>query len=227
MNCKQVRRDLPGYLDDGIPDTRRAAVRAHLEQCTACREELLAYARLSSHLSQLPCAAPPADLPLRIRLAAARQGDRRRWLAQAWAHARVRLENLLEPFAVPATGGVVTALLVFAVVFHQLLVGVPLGAVPDDLPISLLQPARVEALAAFPITAPGEDEELGPLVVSARVSASGQVTDFEIVAGPNSIEVQRQVYQVLMFSRFRPQMNFGRPEPGQVLLQFSEVRVRG
>lgn len=227
MNCKQVRSELPGYLDDGIPSTQRAAVRAHLEQCTACREELWTYARLSSHLSRLPCAAPPADLPLRIRLAVARQGDRRQWLTQVWAHARVRLENLLEPFAVPATGGVVTALLVFAVVFHQLLMGVPLGAVPDDLPISLLQPARVEALAPFPITASGDGDELGPLVVSARISARGQVTDFEIVAGPNSIEVQRQVYQVLMFSRFRPQMNFGRPEPGQVLLQFSEVRVRG
>ncbi len=227
MNCKQVRHELPGYLDDGISDPRRAVVRAHLEHCAACRDELLAYARLSTQLSRLRCATPPADLPLRIRVAVARQGDRRQWLAHAWAHLRVRLENLLEPFAVPATGGVVTALLVFALVFHQLLMGIPLGAVPDDLPINLLQPARVEALAAFPITAGSDEEDPGPLVVSARISARGQVTDFEIIAGPNSLDVQRQVYQVLMFSRFRPQMNFGRPEPGQVLLQFSEVRVRG
>lgn len=227
MNCRRVQRELAGYLDGGLSSRCHAAVRTHLENCASCREELQAYARLASWVARVDCATPPADLPLRIRLAISQQAGGRHWLRRAWAHATVLIENLLEPVAVPATGGVMTALLVFAVVFHQLVIGLPLGAVPNDLPINLLQPARVEALAGFPIVAGAEGEEAGSLVVAARVSARGQVTDFEIVAGPDTAEVQRQIYQVLMFSRFRPQMNFGRPEPGQVLLQFSEVRVRG
>ncbi len=227
MNCRKVRRELAGYLDGALSSRRHAAVRAHMENCAGCRHELQTYSRLALWVTRVECATPPADLPLRIRVAVSREAGGRHRLRQAWARAGVLIENLLEPVAVPATGGVMTALLVFAVVFHQLLIGIPLGAVPDDLPINLLQPARVEALAAFPITAGDEGEGAGALVVAARVSARGQVTDFEIVAGPDSAEVQRQVYQVLMFSRFRPQLNFGRPEPGQVLLQFSEVRVRG
>jgi hypothetical protein len=40
--------------------------------------------------------------------------------------------------------------------------------------------------------------------------------------------VQRQIDQLLMFSRFRPQLSFGRPMGGgRVLLSFSEVHVRG
>jgi hypothetical protein len=40
--------------------------------------------------------------------------------------------------------------------------------------------------------------------------------------------VQHQLDQVMLFSRFRPQFSFGRPQAGgHVLVSFSEVRVRG
>jgi hypothetical protein len=40
--------------------------------------------------------------------------------------------------------------------------------------------------------------------------------------------VKHQIDQVLLFSRFRPEISFGRPTGGgQVLLSFSEVRVHG
>jgi hypothetical protein len=40
--------------------------------------------------------------------------------------------------------------------------------------------------------------------------------------------VQRELDQVLFFSRFRPQMSFGRPTSGgHVILSFSQIRVRG
>ncbi len=51
---------------------------------------------------------------------------------------------------------------------------------------------------------------------------------YNILSGPKDAAVKHQIDQVLLFSRFRPEISFGRPTGGgQVLLSFSEVRVRG
>jgi hypothetical protein len=40
--------------------------------------------------------------------------------------------------------------------------------------------------------------------------------------------VRKQLDHMMLFTRFRPQMSFGRPVPGgRVILSFSEIRVRG
>jgi len=60
------------------------------------------------------------------------------------------------------------------------------------------------------------------------VNAQGEMVNYHILAGPTDLAVRRQLEQVLLFSRFRPQMSFGRPTPGgRVVLSFSEIRVKG
>jgi hypothetical protein len=141
-------------------------------------------------------------------------------------------EDVLEPLAVPATGGVVTALVVFALLVQNILVGVPLGGVvPNDLPLNLVQPARLESLAPFPVPvviATDDRPGSGLLLVEATLNAQGQVVSYKILSGPSDDASQRQLDQLMMFSRFRPQTNFGLPrDGGRVVLNFSTVRVRG
>ena len=111
------------------------------------------------------------------------------------------------------------------------LVGVPLGAVPNDLPLNLVQPARLETLAPFPFrddfVAEGQSSPDG-LLVDATLDAQGQVMTYRILSGPSNAAAQRQLDQVLLFSRFRPLVSFGLPlSGGHVVLSFNQVRVRG
>jgi hypothetical protein len=54
------------------------------------------------------------------------------------------------------------------------------------------------------------------------------MADYQILSGPNSADLRHQLDQMLLFSRFRPMMSFGRPTSGgHVILSFSAVRVRG
>jgi hypothetical protein len=54
------------------------------------------------------------------------------------------------------------------------------------------------------------------------------MTDYQILSGPNSLEMRHQLDQMLLFSRFSPMLSFGRPTAGgHVILSFSAVRVRG
>jgi len=237
MNCEQVKRWLPGYLDGALPAGARSETRGvigrHLEECGNCREELQAYRALSSLLSQVQRPEPPADLALQIRVAASQRLSDRTWLHYARrlnTRAELILKNILEPLAIPATGGLTVALIVFVLVCQVLGMGIPLSAVTNDSPTNLLQPARLEALAPFPVTGMEESGNSGPhaLLVEATVNSQGEAVYYRILAGPDNHTIRRQLDLVLLFSRFRPQMSFGRfTSGGHVVLSFSDISVRG
>lgn len=232
MNCREAERRLPGYLDGAIHAREHARLREHLECCDGCRRQLERYQRLSACLSQVRAVAPPDDLAMRIRVQASQTRPAWASVYLAWKRALLAFENILEPLAVPATGGILTAAVAFVVVVQSMLVGVPLGGVvANDLPLNLIQPARLESMAPFTIpgVSPGDGlRGSGFLLVEATLDAQGKVVSFKILSGPQDAAVQHQLDQVLLFSRFSPQLSFGRPMAGgRVLLSFSEVRVRG
>jgi hypothetical protein len=232
MNCRETERHLPGYVDGAIRSENHARVRDHLESCGDCREQLERYRRLAVCLASLEPAQPPQDLALRIRISAAQLRPEITFGRRLWMRAVMVFENILEPFAVPATGGILTALVVFVLVVQNMLVGVPLGrAVPNDRSLTFFQPAQLESLASFPVpgvVATEGNPDSGYLQLEATLNSRGEVVSYKILSGPDNPAVQRQIDQVLLFSRFRPELSFGRPtNGGRVVLSFSEVRVRG
>jgi hypothetical protein len=222
--------ELAGYLDGALRGRRHVALSRHLDRCAACRDELQRYRQLQSLMSGSERVAPPAGLAFRIRMAVSRERSRPPLRLRLRDRAALIIENMLEPVAVPATGGLMMTLGVFAVVLQSLFVGVPLGAVPNDVPTNINQPARLEFLAPFTITSDEPLDEYGTsaVMVEAVISARGDAIGYEILSGPKSPSVRRQLDQVLMFSRFRPATSFGRPVPGgRVVLNLTEVRVKG
>lgn len=238
MTCSRVMRLLPGYLDGALPESLgregHASIGSHLETCPSCRRELERYRRIQRMMSEAVRPSPPADLGVRIRLAvssARARGDLGSRMRRVKDRLAVVLENIFEPLALPATGGIVVALLVFALVYQVLGVGMPVGAATPDSPTNLLQPARLETLAGFQMSKLEEMTRTGgqhPLLVEAMVNADGQAVRYRVISGQVDVNMQRELDQVLFFSRFRPQMSFGRPTSGgRVILSFSQIRVRG
>lgn len=238
MTCSRVIRYLPGYLDGALPESLgsegHASIGAHLENCPSCRRELERYRRIQRMMSVATRPSPPMDLGTRIRLAVSNAralggfGGR---LRRAKDRLQLLLENIFEPLALPATGGIVAALLVFAMVYQVLGPGMPVSAATPDSPTNLLQPARLETLAGFQMSQLEEMTRTGgqhPLLVEAMVGADGQAVSYRVISGQVDVSTQRELDQVLFFSRFRPQLSFGRPTSGgRVILSFSQIRVRG
>lgn len=231
MNCRQAQRFLPGYLDGAIHSAEHLRLSEHLDSCVDCRLELERFRRVAMCLASVQPVAVPADLATRIRVDASRARTIGAALQHSWAWAKLFFENILEPLAVPATGGILTALVVFALLVQNILVGIPTGIVPGDLPLNLVQPAQVESLAPFAV--PGlvtgdHDPATGGVMIEVTLNAAGDVVSYRILSGPNDAAVRNQIDQVLLFSRFRPRLDFGRPtDGGLVMIGFSEVRVRG
>jgi hypothetical protein len=230
MTCSEAEKSLAGYLDGAIRSRNHAGIREHLNSCPACRRDLEGYRRMALQLARVEPVPVPKDLATRIRVTASKSHSPWHHAGQAWSRLALSFENLVRPFAVPATGGLLTALAVFVLVVQNILVGVPLGGiVPNDLPLDLVQPARLESLAPFPI--PGVSRgttDSGALLLEAVLNSHGEVVSYRILSGPTDVAVQKQIDEVLMFSRFRPEISFGLPmDGGRVLLNFSEVLVRG
>jgi len=240
MKCNTVRTKLAGYLDDamtgGAQAEQRPQIREHLEACGYCREELERYRKLSVLLSRVPRSVPPTDLAVRIRLSAAQSiptQDFSSRLRKIRDRAEILLDNVFRPLSVPATGGLFSAVLIFVLVLQLMAPGITVHAVANDVPLNILRPAALITLSDYPSSwAPEQhDVELSlphGLLVDVTVDQHGQMVAYQILAGPTSSDLRHQLDQMLLFSRFRPMMSFGRPTAGgHVILSFSAVRVRG
>jgi hypothetical protein len=240
MICSSVRAKLVSYMDGTIAGATQAQerihLRKHLDECSGCREELERFRKLSGLLSRMPRSVPPADLATRIRVAAAQStsapGSPTRW-RRIRNRAEILLDNVFRPITLPATGGFVSTILVFVVVLQLIVPGITVRAVQNDVPLNILRPAELISLSDYPEAwAPEQhDTELAlphGLLLDVTVDAHGQMVDYEILSGPRSLDMRHQLDQMLLFSRFRPMMSFGRPTSGgHVILSFSAVHVRG
>ncbi len=240
MKCTTVQMKLAGYLDDAITGTASAAERVqigeHLNGCTGCRAELERFRKLAVLLSRVPNHVPPADLAVRIKVAAAQSQHSHEWsgrLRKMRDRAEILLDNVFRPLTVPATGGIFSAIAIFVLVLQLMVPGITVRAVSNNVPLTILRPAELLTLSDYPQSwAPEQqDPELSlphGLLVDVTVDAQGQMADYQILSGPSNPGLRHQLDQMLLFSRFRPMMSFGRPTAGgHVILSFSAVRVRG
>jgi hypothetical protein len=162
--------------------------------------------------------AAPADLALKVRLAISREASSVR--VSPFEKLRFRMETALNAFMVPATAGLLSA-----IVFFGLLIG--FFAVPsftNDVPTMLYRPPEL-AMAPFGLSNSISSDSL---VLEAYVDAQGRVQDYRVLSAPGDTDtVDQQVKNMLIFTIFRPATSFGRPTSGRVVLSFSHVNVKG
>jgi hypothetical protein len=237
LNCEKVQVFLPGYFDGALPADggrfTRASIHAHIQGCGACRLELSRYQKLQQVLAKTERVAPPNALGVEIRMALARAREASKpshWLRRLYDRADMMRQNILAPLAVPAAGGLVSAIMIFTMVLPSYATG-PLRnlmGVIDEMPAMSFQPARLETLAGFSVSGLGDSASRAGVVVEATVGVDGDVVDYRILAGPDNPAVRRSLDQILLMSRFHPEVSFGRRiAGGRVIMSFSSVDVKG
>jgi hypothetical protein len=200
------------------------AVSQHLEECAGCRAEYAAWQRTQRLVASLGRKPAPPELALRLRVAvsqAAAQRNQRRW--QGWL---VRVENLADAFVLPATAGLVSAIIFFGVLIGFMAMPVHLSAARDDVPTLLYTPPRLQTMPSEPgLQSAGNAE---PLVVETLVDANGRVQDYRIISGPADARgLKLQLNNIMIFTTFQPATTFGVPTPSRAVLSFAKINVGG
>ena len=146
------------------------ALTRHLEECAGCAREYAATQRTQQLLASLGPKKAPADLALKLRVAISREAAQAR--RPRFEGVLVRLENALNAFMVPATAGLVSAVLFFGLLLGFFALPAQLRASSADVPLMLYTGPQLEQ-SAFGTSLGNMGDDA--VVVEAYVDANGRV----------------------------------------------------
>lgn|SRR5581483_7776568 len=165
-------------------------------------------------LRRLPPRVPPAALSTNLRVIASRErmrAENRRssgitpWLDRT----RLLVRDMLQPLALPAAGGVFSAVVLFSmwvVPTYPLL-----DKIATDIPTNLTTSVDI----VQPLDGTGLTESV---LVDVDVDDQGRMVDYQIVSGQSVVSdpaKRRRVESLLWFTRFTPATSFGMPMAGK------------
>ncbi len=223
LSCDKATELLSPYLDGAVTGTEMRALREHLDACAACTREYTLLRQTQQLLSSAGRPHVPADLGLKLRLAISREAAQTR--RPRFEGLRVRLENTLEAFMVPATAGLACAVVIFGLVAAILAIPGQLQAnSKEDVPLVLNTGPELQQTSFGTMSSINAES----LVIEAYVDSRGRVEDYKILSDPGaSQELLPQVKRMLIFTTFRPAMSMGHPISSRAVISFSRISVHG
>jgi putative zinc finger protein len=223
MTCTEIRKLISPYLDGRVSGSEMLALTGHVEQCSLCAREYAAMQRTQQLLARVGRKKAPADLALKLRLAISREAAQQR--RPRFEGALVRFQNGLNAFMVPATAGLVSAVLIFGLLLGFFALPAELRADSGDVPLMLYTGPQLEQ-SAFGTSLGNMGDDA--VVVEAYVDANGRVEDYRILSQPGEAQaVLPQLKNLLIFTTFHPALSMGRPTSGTAVLSFSKISVKG
>jgi Putative zinc-finger len=214
-NCSQIRSYFYDYLDGECSRDVFRSVQFHLAYCASCRAELERYEMLQADLRGLPPHRVSPELALRLRVELSQHLHR-----NALGRLGVALENALKPLLLPASGGVLAALLCFALILGSQII--PVAGSPSPQASAPSSPPRIEALAPLNLP-PG----VNGVVLVTHIDAEGRVLSYRVLSGKHSPKFLHHLDRMMYFSHFQPAMTDGKPTDGEMVLLLSRITVRG
>lgn len=214
MSCASARRLFSSYLDGAVSGREMRKISEHLSSCQECAQDYALLEKTRALVSSLGSRQAPPDLAVKIRLNIASEQSRN-W-RQALQGPVLALRYGLSNFVLPATAGVLGALVFFAALIGFF---VPPPVSANDVPTMFYTPPLLEN--------PGYTNEAlnldSPIVIEASVDANGYVHDYRIISGRDDEEVRQELNRALLMTIFAPAQSFGRPVAGKSVVYFSRV----
>jgi len=221
MNCSETRALMSLYLDGAMTGKQMGETHEHLSTCPKCGPVYVKLRRTQSLVAELGRKPAPPDLALRLRVAISREAAKNRI---PWHQSlRVRMENAFSAFAVPATAGALSAIVVFGLLIGYFAMP-PVLQAENDVPTMLYTPPELK-YSPFDLTSGTLSDAV---MVEAYVDSNGRVQDYKILSAPPDMKDSLpELSNMLIFSQFRPATSFGQPTSGKIVLSFSRVNVKG
>jgi Putative zinc-finger len=229
MECLIVRQKVSAYVDKAVSVEEGRMLERHLNTCRQCTLEAERYFGLRAKLRSLPRIAPPPELTTRLRVAASKIRMESIGGASRWNRWLTRLElslhHLMRPLALPAVGGLCSAVFLFSTLVPMFKSAVAMGGLSADVPIMLVTEPMLKD------TAPVAFAD-GDAVVDLQLDDRGRIVNYSIVSAPGqqSETLRHSIENSLLFTEFWPATSFGRPVAGTIRISFhnnSRIEVRG
>lgn len=215
MKCAEYSTDLSALADDALDAERAVRLRHHLDECRSCDGRFRQLARLRRIMRSAGRLTPPEELALAIRVRLSQEAHR-----SFYDRLVVRLKNFMEPIAVPAVAGLLSAIVLFGILIHSFAIRTPV--LTDDMALEFNTPPRLQHIGDFNFNT-GEQG----LLLELHVDEQGRIVDFRLLNGPHDPNTMAQLRGVLLFSKFEPAMRMGFRRQATAVFNFARVNVKG
>jgi Putative zinc-finger len=222
MKCAEAKSMVSPYLDGVVTGKEMIALTQHLGTCAPCQQEYVSLRQTQQLLTKVGSRKAPEDLALKLRLAISREASQARY--PYLRDLQMRMQNAVHGFMVPATVGLISAVLIFGFLMGLAL---PLQADNPDVPLMLNTAPQLQQ-SAFGMALDSINGD--SLVIEAYVDSNGRVQDYRVLSNPQDSQTRdlpTQVKNMLIFTTFRPATSMGQPTSGRAVLSFSKISVKG
>jgi hypothetical protein len=229
MSCEYPRARISSLLDHRLGGRERRETLAHLKSCGRCNDEYQAFEEQRLAMRSMEAPEVPAVLTNRLRVLASH--ERLRQMARASISARLRhmadsarlfVDNMMRPVALPFGGGLVSAVLLFSILAPGLNFTRDAGSDASVISLVTLPEGRLDGAAGevyrleMVSSLPSSTDST---VVELTVDRYGHVRDWNMVRG----ELTPDVKSVIVFSNFNPGTYFGVPTDSKILVSLHSV----
>ena len=231
MSCENVQELISLLLDGKVSVEERENVLAHTGVCRECGTHLESSQIERALLRRMAQAPVPDSLSAKLRVMASH--ERERQLARVSVRERVRrlavninlvFDNMMRPVALPLTGGLLSALLLFALMMPSLSFshqtgGYDFSTDPRGSIVTTPWDQGVDEDAAdFPLfAAPGQPKSDYVNIVNLTIDESGRVVDWSVVRG----QVTDEMKSIILLGHCEPATTFGVPTSGTIQVRQS------
>lgn len=219
MTCWSVKRRSADYVDGRLRGSDRSRVAAHLAECEVCSLEIEELAAVRSTLRDLGQPAPPARLRTELLVIASREHEAASSsrLGRLWNRWRFRVNEIMRPLTIPATGGLLSSFILFAA-----------------LAFTISATTRVVAYEVPVLYANTVDANLVPVelrssvVLTLSLDDKGRITDYAVQDGSASFvgDPGRLQQNNIALPEFRTVLAMTQPVSRDISISFTPLVFR-
>jgi hypothetical protein len=211
-------------VDGRLRKREHARIEAHLRECDECALHVYQIRLMRSSLAELKHPAPPNTLRSRLLVLASRErqllmetdGSRFR---RVWNNWQFRMNQMLKPITIPATGGLLSSVLLFAAL--ALTISTTTRQVAYEVPVAYAD--RMDANLV-----PVELRLESPVVLTLSLDGRGRITDYAVSNGGAGFvgNPSRLQYNNIPMPEFPSVLALQQPTFGDIRISFTPLLFR-
>jgi hypothetical protein len=224
MTCWNLKRRSTDFVDGRLRRREHSKIEAHLRECEECAIEIDQIRSMRLSLARLQ--GPPAPVSLRTKLLILASKERQilmetdgsRW-RRFWNYWKLRLNNLTRPITIPATGGLLSSVLLFSAL--ALTISTTTQQVAYEVPVMYADHLDANLV-------PVEFKLKSSVVLTLSLDGRGRITDYAVRDGSGEFvgDPGRLQYENITMPEFPSVLELDQPTIGDIRISFIPILFR-
>ncbi|MBV9611734.1 MAG: zf-HC2 domain-containing protein [Acidobacteriaceae bacterium] len=222
MICWTARRRKTDFVDGRLRANERARLEAHLNECPSCSLLFEQEHSVRSALGDLPTPVSPQQLSTALRVKASQEAQavlasRESRVARVWKEWRFRLDQIMRPLTIPATGGILSSLLLFSALAFA--ISTTSQIVSYEVPVAYADRAAANLVPL---------ELRSSVMLTLVLDGNGRITDYSVRDGSASFvgDAARLQPKNISMPAFPSVLALAQPVNGDVSILFRPIVFR-